>query len=175
MRRKRYVPPKRRFLREPHCANIPKDDILHSHRREILLQNRRFLQEPRCASFKKTTSFIVTAVKSSSKTPVLTKATLRNIPKYDVLHSHRREIVKSSLHYVPMMLASFAVSFLYSRRHVILLNEKCRRTLSYACVMDWNELLICCANNDKNVKNLWKWCAIMVGINNGWCTIWQAG
>jgi hypothetical protein len=32
---------------------------------------------------------------SSSKTPVLTRATRRTIPEYDILHSHRRENLKS--------------------------------------------------------------------------------
>jgi hypothetical protein len=34
---------------------------------------------------------------SSSETPVLTRATLRNIPVYAILHSHRRENLKSYL------------------------------------------------------------------------------
>jgi hypothetical protein len=32
---------------------------------------------------------------SSSKTPVLTRATRRNVPEDDTLHSHRRENLKS--------------------------------------------------------------------------------
>jgi hypothetical protein len=31
------VPPKRRFLHEPHGVNIPEDGILHSHRFENLI------------------------------------------------------------------------------------------------------------------------------------------
>jgi transposase len=34
---------------------------------------------------------------SSSETSVLTRATLRNIPEYAILHSHRRENLKSYL------------------------------------------------------------------------------
>jgi hypothetical protein len=34
--RRRYVPPKRRFLQEPQWRNIPEDAILHSHHHEYL-------------------------------------------------------------------------------------------------------------------------------------------
>jgi hypothetical protein len=33
---RRYFPPKRRFVQEPHRINTPEDCILHSHRRENL-------------------------------------------------------------------------------------------------------------------------------------------
>jgi hypothetical protein len=40
---------------------------------------------------------------SSSETSVLTRATLRNIPEDDILHSHRRENLKS---YIPEEFAA---------------------------------------------------------------------
>jgi hypothetical protein len=38
---------------------------------------------------------------SSSETPVLTRATRRNITEDTILHSHRREKLKSYLRYIP--------------------------------------------------------------------------
>jgi spore maturation protein CgeB len=45
---------------------------------------------------------------SSSVTSVLTRATRRNIPEDDILHSHCRENLKSYIfHYIPKLLTFF--------------------------------------------------------------------
>jgi hypothetical protein len=70
--------------------NIPEDTILHTHRRENL--------KSYTASVVSSSPILVTVMKealSSSETPVLTRASQRNIPEDTILYSHRRENLKS--------------------------------------------------------------------------------
>jgi cytochrome P450 len=69
---------------------------------------------------------------SSSETSVLTRATRRNIPEDTILHSHRRENLKSYMGYHRIML-TFLLSLLFSetlRKYppVPILNRECTKT-----------------------------------------------
>jgi hypothetical protein len=79
---KRYVPPKRRILQEPHCVTSQKTTFfnvvlvrwlisLWRWRRNVP-SKRRFLQEPHGVKSQRTTFFIVTTVKTSNLTKLST-------------------------------------------------------------------------------------------------------
>jgi hypothetical protein len=140
--RRRQVPPKRRFLQEPHGVTTQKTPFFNIRSNYQLLVTANFVRSSPILF-----PLMMQAI-LSSETSVLTRATWCHIPEDGILHGHRRENVKS--------YTALTNWTLYRRRNVFLVRYEPGFLPQKTAFFNWNLFSI--------QQTLVAWCQQVDGI-----------